>query len=78
MLNETDRQMLRLAYDEAKTGFDAGGCPIGSVLARDGLKSHAAIINGCSKVTRLRMAKWTRYAKPAGKRPIVTRCCTPR
>ena len=36
MLNETDRQMLRLAYDEAKTGFDAGGCPIGSVLARDG------------------------------------------
>ena len=38
MLNETDRQMLRLAYDEAKTGFDAGGCPIGSVLARDGFE----------------------------------------
>lgn len=38
MLNETDRHMLRLAYDEAKTGFDAGGCPIGSVLARDGLE----------------------------------------
>lgn len=38
MLNETDRQMLRLAYDEAKTGFDAGGCPIGSVLARHGFE----------------------------------------
>ena len=36
MLNETDKQMLRLAYAEAKTGFEAGGCPIGSVLARDG------------------------------------------
>jgi len=36
MLSETDKQMLRRAYDEAKTGFDAGGCPIGSVLARDG------------------------------------------
>ena len=36
MLSETDKQMLQLAYDEAKTGFDAGGCPIGSVLARDG------------------------------------------
>lgn len=33
MLNETDRKFLRLAYDEAKRGFDAGGCPIGSVLA---------------------------------------------
>ncbi|MEM9603104.1 MAG: nucleoside deaminase [Pseudomonadota bacterium] len=25
---------MRLAYDEAKAGFDEGGCPIGSVLAR--------------------------------------------
>jgi cytosine/creatinine deaminase len=33
-LSETDRRMLRIAYDEAKTGFDEGGCPIGSVLAR--------------------------------------------
>ncbi len=35
MLNETDKQMLKIAYDEAKKGFDEGGCPIGSVLARD-------------------------------------------
>ncbi len=34
MLNETDRNFLRMAYDEAKAGFDEGGCPIGSVLAR--------------------------------------------
>lgn len=34
MLNETDRKFLRMAYDEARAGFDEGGCPIGSVLAR--------------------------------------------
>ena len=36
MLSETDQRLLRIAYDEAKAGFDEGGCPIGSVLARDG------------------------------------------
>ncbi len=34
MLSETDKKFLRMAYDEAKGGFDEGGCPIGSVLAR--------------------------------------------
>jgi cytosine/creatinine deaminase len=34
MLSATDKKFLRIAYDEAKTGFDEGGCPIGSVLAR--------------------------------------------
>jgi len=34
MLNDTDRKFLRIAYDEARAGFDEGGCPIGSVLAR--------------------------------------------
>ena len=34
MLNEIDRKFLRVAYEEAKAGFDEGGCPIGSVLAR--------------------------------------------
>ena len=33
MLSETDRKFLRMTYDEAKAGFDEGGCPIGSVLA---------------------------------------------
>jgi len=34
MLNETDRKFLDIAYAEAKAGFDEGGCPIGSVLAK--------------------------------------------
>ena len=34
MLSETDRKHLKIAYDEAKAGYDEGGCPIGSVLAR--------------------------------------------
>jgi cytosine/creatinine deaminase len=34
MLSETDRKFICVAYDEAKAGFDEGGCPIGSVLAR--------------------------------------------
>jgi len=33
-LTDTDRRFLRIAYDEAKAGFDEGGCPIGSVIAR--------------------------------------------
>lgn len=34
MLNDTDAKFLRIAYEEAKGGYDEGGCPIGSVLAR--------------------------------------------
>ena len=34
MLSATDAKFLRIAYDEAKAGYDEGGCPIGSVLAR--------------------------------------------
>ena len=33
-MNDSDQKFLRVAYDEAKAGFDEGGCPIGSVLAR--------------------------------------------
>ena len=36
MLTNSDKQFLKIAYDQAKSGFDSGGCPIGSVLARDG------------------------------------------
>ncbi|NOD63479.1 MULTISPECIES: nucleoside deaminase [unclassified Ruegeria] len=36
MLTETDSRLLRIAFDEAKVGYDEGGCPIGSVLARGG------------------------------------------
>lgn len=33
-MNETDRKFLRIAYEEALAGFNEGGCPIGSVLAK--------------------------------------------
>ena len=36
MLTDDDRRLIRIAYEEAKAGFDEGGCPIGSVLARGG------------------------------------------
>jgi len=36
MMTADDKRLLRIAYDEAKAGFDEGGCPIGSVLARGG------------------------------------------
>jgi len=32
-LDPIDAMLLRIAYDEAKAGYDEGGCPIGSVLA---------------------------------------------
>ncbi|MEP1206323.1 MAG: nucleoside deaminase [Rhizobiaceae bacterium] len=35
-MTDDDQKFLRIAYDEAKAGFDEGGCPIGSVLARGG------------------------------------------
>ena len=34
MLTDVDKKFLRISYEEAKAGFDEGGCPIGSVLAR--------------------------------------------
>ena len=33
MLSNIDQRFLRIAYDEAKAGYEEGGCPIGSVLA---------------------------------------------
>jgi cytosine deaminase len=36
MMTEDDKRLLQIAYQEAKAGYDEGGCPIGSVLARDG------------------------------------------
>jgi cytosine deaminase len=36
MMTDDDTRLLHIAYTEAKSGFDEGGCPIGSVLARGG------------------------------------------
>ena len=38
MLTDIDSYMLQIALDEARSSFDVGGCPIGSVLARGGLE----------------------------------------
>ncbi|WP_244940718.1 MULTISPECIES: nucleoside deaminase [Leisingera] len=35
-MTDDDKRLLRIANEEAKAGFDEGGCPIGSVLARGG------------------------------------------
>ena len=35
-MTEDDDRLLKIAYDEARAGYDEGGCPIGSVLARGG------------------------------------------
>jgi len=32
-LGDTDRRFLDIALDEARTGFEEGGCPIGAALA---------------------------------------------
>jgi creatinine deaminase len=34
MLNDIDKRLLRIAYEEALAGFEEGGCPIGSALAK--------------------------------------------
>ena len=36
MLTNSDKQFLKIAYEQAESGCDSGGCPIGSVLARGG------------------------------------------
>ncbi len=36
MMTDDDTRLLRVAYEEARAGFDEGGCPIGAVLARGG------------------------------------------
>ena len=44
MLTDSDKQFLKIAYDQAKSGFDSGGCPIGSVLARGGQEVSREIL----------------------------------
>ncbi len=78
MLTATDRTFLKLAYDEAKAGFDEGGCPIGSVLARATGWSRKAATSVCNAMIRLPMARWMRCARQAGRRPIATPRSIPR
>ena len=34
--SDQDREFMRAAYDEAKTGYDEGGLPIGAVMTEGG------------------------------------------
>jgi len=52
-MNADDTRLLRIAFDEARAGFDEGGCPIGSVLARGGEvvaqgRTNCSRRNGCT------------------------------
>ena len=76
MLTDIDKQLLKIAYDEAKSGFESGGCPIGSVLARGGQELSRVTTNASSRATRLRMARWMHCARPGGRKPIVIRFST--
>ena len=35
-MNEADKQFLKAAYQQALTGYDEGGAPIGAVMVRNG------------------------------------------
>ena len=48
-LTEIDRRMLCIAYEEALTGFEEGGCPIGAVLARSGTVVSQGRNRACSR-----------------------------
>jgi cytosine/creatinine deaminase len=75
MLNETDKRFLCVAYDEAKAGYDEGGCPIGSVLAR------GEVLVSQGRNQRVQggdpMAGWMHCARPGGKEPTATPRSTP-
>ena len=61
MLRDIDYKFIRLAYDEAKAGYDEGGCPIGSVLASGNNLSPKVAISEFRKVTQLLTVKWIVY-----------------
>ena len=72
MLDETDRKFLRMAYDEAKAGFDEAAAPLVRCWRAVMSWSRAGAISGCSRVIRSPMVKWMHCAKPAGSDPIAT------
>jgi tRNA(Arg) A34 adenosine deaminase TadA len=63
-LTPTDARFLRIAYEEAKAGYDEGGCPIGSVLA-DGARLIAqGRTSASSRATRSPTVGWSACAGP--------------
>ena len=67
-LTADDKTFLKLACTEAKAGYEEGGCPIGSVIA-EGKRLVAQGRNQRFRAaTRSPMARWTRCARPDGRR----------
>lgn len=77
MMTDTDMRLLRIAYDEAKAGFDEGGCPIGSVLARGGEVVSRGRNQRVQRGDPIAMAKWMPCAKRGDRRPIAIRSSIP-
>ena len=71
-LGTIDARFLRMAYEEALAGFNEGGCPIGSVLARANVSSPAGAISASSRATPSPTARWTACARPAARGPTGT------
>ena len=78
MLNDTDRNMLKIAYDEARLGFEAGGCPIGSVLARGGQAVSRGHNQRVQKGDPIAHGEMVLSVKLAARKPTVTRYFTRR
>ena len=78
MLNDTDRNMLKIAYNEARLGFEAGGCPIGSVLARGGQEVSRGHNQRVQQGDPIAMVRWMLCVRLAVRKPTVTRYFTRR
>ena len=75
MLSEIDQKLLKIAYEEAKEGFEEGGCPIGSVLARDGkIIAQGKKSKSTKRRSNKHMVKWMLYEKRADKKLIEILC----
>ena len=77
MLDETDRKFLQLAYDEAKAGFDEGGCPIGSVLARGESLVSSGRNQRVQKGDPIAHGEMVHFARQVVRKLIVIRLCIP-
>lgn len=57
-LTEGDRLFAELAFREAKRSYEAGGLPIGSVLARGATFLASVITSAFRRAIRSPMARW--------------------
>ena len=77
MISENDKQMLRIAYDEAQSGFDEGGCPIGAVLARGGQAVSRGRNQRVQQGDPIAHGEMDALAKLVDRKHIATQCFIP-